>query len=225
MPVFTPPIRKCIALVLAPMALLLFAGTAGADTGAVTGRVHFDLTPAPRVGDAYRGRTLKPVQPADEARALVWLEREDGRYPPPDELADFDIAQQGYQFRPGIMAVRTGTRVHFPNHDDEFHSVFSYSQARRFDLGRYRKDEEAPAVLFDQPGIVKIYCEIHKHMRSVLMVLDSPWFTSTATDGSYRLTGVPAGNYLLKAYLPDDRQFETTVAVTPDATTHQNLGE
>ena len=49
--------------------------------------------------------------------------------------------------------------------DDEFHNVFSYSRVKRFDLGRFRKDENSPVLTFEKPGLVKIYCEIHKHMQ------------------------------------------------------------
>ena len=114
-------------------------------------------------------------------------------YPPPSPAPPPDIGQQGYQFRPGISAVRTGTQVAFPNHDDEFHNVFSYSRAKRFDLGRFRKDEQSPLITFDQPGLVKIYCEIHKHMRSLLLVLDTPWFVETDTDGRFQLDARSAG--------------------------------
>lgn len=46
-----------------------------------------------------------------------------------------------------------------------------------------RKDEESPAVIFDRPGVVMIYCEIHRHMRSILLVLETPWFTVTDEAG------------------------------------------
>ena len=42
---------------------------------------------------------------------------------------------------PGLLAVRKGTRVEFPNRDDFYHNVFSYSKAKRFDLGRYPTGE------------------------------------------------------------------------------------
>ncbi len=100
------------------------------------------------------------------------------------------------------MAVRTGTQVAFPNHDDEFHNVFSYSRAKRFDLGRFRKDEQSPLITFDQPGLVKIYCEIHKHMRSLLLVLDTPWFVETDSGGRFQIEHVPPGTYRLRAFLP-----------------------
>ena len=103
------------------------------------------------------------------------------------------------------MAVRTGTQVAFPNHDDEFHNVFSYSRAKRFDLGRFRKDEQSPLITFDQPGLVKIYCEIHKHMRSLLLVLDTPWFVETDSGGRFQIDVRSAGQLSL-ARVPAHRR-------------------
>ena len=63
--------------------------------------------------------------------------------------------------------MQTGTRVEFPNLDDTYHSVYSYSPAKRFDLGRYRRDERPiPWVLFDKPGLITLRCDIHEHMRA-----------------------------------------------------------
>ena len=60
-----------------------------------------------------------------------------------------EMGQQHFQFAPGLLIVQKGTRVEFPNFDDEYHNVFSYSKSKRFDLGRYRKDEKPAAQVFD----------------------------------------------------------------------------
>jgi plastocyanin len=143
-------------------------------------------------------------------RAIVYLERNDGIYLS-RRPADRHDRQQGYQFRPGIAAVQTGGQVSFPNRDEEFHSVFSYSSPKKFDLGRFRKDEDSPPSR--STGLVKICCEIHKHMRNLLLVLDTPWFTSTDTDGAFELAGVPAGEYRIKALLPSEETLQSRVTV------------
>src|SRR5581483_6489261 len=50
-----------------------------------------------------------------------------------------EIQQEGLQFQPRAVIVRRGMRVSFPNLDREYHNVFSYSKAKRFDLGRFPK--------------------------------------------------------------------------------------
>ncbi|HEX7036320.1 MAG TPA: carboxypeptidase regulatory-like domain-containing protein [Pseudomonadales bacterium] len=200
-------------------------GPAFAETAAVEGRVVLEPMPQPPVSAMYRTRTRAPILEPDPPRAVVYLERSDGVYPPHPAREVVVVSQRGYQFRPAVAAVPLGGQVSFPNRDDEFHNVFSYSPAKRFDLGRYRKDEESPLVTFDEPGVVRVYCEIHKHMRNLLLVLETPWYTGTDTDGRYRLEGVPPGSYTLRAFLPSERTLSVPVTLRAGETLTVDLGE
>src|ERR1041384_1631912 len=107
-------------------------------------------------------------------------------------------------FAPDLVAVAIGGTVAFPNLDDTYHNVFSYSKTKRFDLGRYRKDEKPTTVVFDKPGAVTIHCEIHERMRGTILVLETPYFQKTDTAGKYRLEHLPPGSYVLKAWVAGD---------------------
>jgi plastocyanin len=179
----------------------------------------------PPVPGLYRVRTSDPILDPDPPRAIVYLEREDGAASPPVGESVVTVSQHGYQFRPGVTAVPVGSQVSFPNLDNEFHSVFSYSQIKRFDLGRYRKDEDSPPVVFDEPGVVRVYCEIHKHMRSLLLVLDTPWFVATDSEGRFVLSDIAPGDYRIRAFLPSERTLESQVTVTADEIVRIDLGE
>ena len=81
-------------------------------------------------------------------------------------------------------------------------------------------DEDAPATqLFDKPGVVKMYCDIHQHMRGIILVLDTPYFTRT-TNGVYRLQDLPAGHYLLKAWVNETHVYERPVELKPAEQLH-----
>ena len=227
----SPPARSSIqslaAFLVLGLALLLASGASCADvaTGVVTGTIALEpMKPVPP-DPSYALKTKRPIEDPDAPRAIVYLVRDDGAYPPREKsaVAALAIVQHGYQFRPAIAAVRVGDRVSFPNEDDEFHNVFSYSPAKRFDLGRYRKDEKSPLIAFETPGLVKMYCEIHKHMRAMLLVLDTPWFTATDVEGRFVLT-VPPGDYGVRAFLPSEHMLETHIGVHAGATTRVDLG-
>jgi hypothetical protein len=51
-------------------------------------------------------------------------------------------------------------------------------------------------------------------MRGVILVLDTPYFTRT-TNGVYRLTDLPAGKYMLKAWVDEKHTYETPVELEP----------
>jgi plastocyanin len=201
------------------------AVVAHGQAGTVEGTVVLESMPQPPVAALYRLRTRSPILEPEPPRAIVYLQREDGVYPRARSPALVTVSQQGYQFRPAIVAVPAGGQVSFPNRDDEFHNVFSYSSTKRFDLGRFRKDEQSPLVTFDQPGVVKVYCEIHEHMRSLVLVLDTPWYTVTDAAGRYRLTDLPAGRYRLRAFLPSERILEAPVSIHAGETVRVDLGE
>ncbi|HRP04099.1 MAG TPA: carboxypeptidase regulatory-like domain-containing protein, partial [Opitutaceae bacterium] len=101
-----------------------------------------------------------------------------------------------------------------------YHNIFSYSAPKRFDLGRYRPDDRPiPSQVFDVPGLVTLRCDIHEHMRALILVLDTPYFVVTDTDGRFRLEGLPAGRYLLKAWVDSRTTREHGVELTADNVT------
>ena len=205
-------------------ALLLTALAAAAQGAAsVEGMVTLPKPPTqvkvnPRYA-AQAGALLPPEPPT----AVVFLEG--APLPADDKPATnlVQVVQKGMQFAPGLIAVRKGTRVEFPNGDDFYHNVFSYSKTKRFDLGRFLKDEKPAAVTFDQPGVVKLYCEIHEHMRGTVVVLDTPYFVKTDTNGVFRLTGLPAGQFKLKAWIDDKISYEQPVDLKSGATARVNF--
>ncbi len=131
------------------------------------------------------------------------------------------IVQKDMAFVPALLAVQTGSTVEFPNEDEMYHNIFSYSPAKRFDLGRYRPDERPiPSVVFDKPGLVTLRCDIHEHMRGLLLVLESAHFVITDPDGHFRLTGLPAGKYMLKAWVDSNTTRQQPVELRNGATVH-----
>ena len=97
------------------------------------------------------------------------------------------------RFAPRAIVVRKNTTVEFPNADAIYHNVFSVSGANRFDLGLYRSGVSKEKK-FEDPGLVRVYCNIHPQMVGFVMVVDSDFAAVTGPDGSFRFQGVPAGS-------------------------------
>ena len=148
--------------------------------------------------------------------AVVYLE---GSFPKAAPPPVAQMAQKDLTFEPALLPVQIGTKVEFPNFDDTYHNIFSYSPAKRFDLGRYRSDEKpVPSQVFDVAGLVTLHCDIHDHMRALILVLATPHFVVTEPDGRFRLTGVPAGRYTLKVWIDSNTTLERPVELAADAT-------
>jgi len=117
------------------------------------------------------------------------------RFTPP--LVHPVLDQKDLTFHPQVLPIVVGTTVDFPNRDNLFHNVFSYSQPREFDLGRYPIGESR-SVQFDETGIVRVYCDIHAQMNATILVLDNPYFVMPTDDGTYSIKDVPEGSYTIK---------------------------
>ena len=185
----------------------------------VEGRVQLpESHVAPVMTKRYEIVTTGNVLKTQPPLAVVYLE---GHFPKPAASITKEVAQKDLTFLPALLPVRVGTKIEFPNFDDTYHSVFSYSPAKRFDLGRYRPDERPiPSKVFDTPGLVTLRCDIHEHMRGLILVLETPYFVTTDTDGRFRLSGLPSGHYLLKAWIDSKTTREQPVDLRDGATVH-----
>jgi plastocyanin len=207
---------------LLPCCFLLAAGVrVVAAQASVEGRVELPKShSAPVMTKRYEIVTSGGVLATDPPMAVVYLE---GSFPKPGSLPTKQISQKDLTFTPALLPVQVGTKVEFPNLEkDTYHNIFSYSPAKRFDLGRYRPDEKpVPSQIFDVAGLVTLRCDIHEHMRGLILVLATPYFTMTDTSGHYRLSGLPPGHYTLKAWVdsrttrqhPVDLQSGSTLRV------------
>ncbi len=185
----------------------------------VEGRVELPKShSAPVVAKRYEIVTRSGVLSTQPPLAVVYLV---GSFPKPSSPPAKQVAQKDLTFVPSLLPVQVGTRVEFPNLDDTYHSIFSYSPAKRFDLGRYRPEERPiPSQVFDTPGLVTLRCDIHDHMRGLILVLDTPYFVVTAADGRFRLSRLPAGHYTLKAWIDSKTTRERPVQLTGGETLH-----
>ncbi len=194
-----------------PVALLASA--------AVEGRVELPKShSAPVQAKRYQIVTKGGVLSTQPPLAVVYLE---GSFPQPVSLPMKQVTQKDLTFIPSLLPVRVGSKVEFPNLDDLYHNIFSYSPAKRFDLGRYRPDERPiPTQVFDKQGLVILRCDIHEHMRGLILVLNTPYFVMTDTNGHFRLDGLPAGHYTLKAWIDSRTTREKPVELKNGETFH-----
>ncbi|MGH7937424.1 MAG: hypothetical protein ACRD5Z_19930, partial [Bryobacteraceae bacterium] len=127
----------------------------------------------------YGTRADVPTAATNPPAAIVYLEGNFGSANKAGTRTPAVMAQKNMAFAPDLVAVMVGGAVIFPNEDDMYHNVFSYSKVKRFDLGRYRKEEKPVPVIFDKPGAAAIHCDIHDSMRGTVLVLETPYFVKT----------------------------------------------
>jgi plastocyanin len=190
------------------------------ETGSIQGEVALNMRPPRRSASRYPGGAsgVHAIQPIP---AIAYLEGAvsgvGGRASGLPEIAQVDTA-----FAPAVLVVPVGTEVAFPNRDEFFHNVFSYSSTERFDLGRYPLGA-SKSVVFDTPGVVNVYCEVHEFMRSAVLVAENPFFAIVGDDGSFAIQDVPPGNYTVVVWHADLGEVRESVVVQDDAVTRVSV--
>jgi plastocyanin len=192
--------RAPVALAALAVAASLAHSTPGAGDslqGSIRGRVDVRVGPSADVRPDPAALGMGTAREAqDRRRSVVYLETAPrGAFDvPSDRHARMD--QRNETFIPHVLAVTAGTWVDFPNGDRTYHNVFSLSKANEFNLGRYAAGR-SKSVKFDQPGVVRVFCEIHSHMNAFILVFAHRFFAVTDDEGRYRIDGVPPGTYTL----------------------------
>ena len=199
-----------LAVVIAALALTVESEPSAQEAGSVRGRVSIGIPITAKRGNSTYSRSVPTVAlaPESELRHVVVYVRD----APKSAVAPMraEIRQRNENFVPRIVAVTVGSTVDFPNDDPIYHNVFSLSRTKTFDLGRYPQGKSRGEV-FDKPGVVKVFCQIHSHMSATVMVFNHPWFAVPDQEGTFDLPGVPPGLHQVTAF--HERLGDTTQQV------------
>jgi plastocyanin len=146
--------------------------------------------------------TIKGPKGEPVPDAVVSLVPLDRPVPPmTSQSAAVEISQEDEQYQPYLTVVRTGTRVEFPNKDRIQHHIYSASEAKKFEKPLYAPGARE-AIVFDQPGVVALGCNIHDWMAAYVVVVDTPWFARSEAAGQASLADVAPGRYRLEVWHP-----------------------
>jgi plastocyanin len=183
-----------LALLAPALALSVFAQEAPAPTARPTP----PPTPTPVPGDIHVVVTVTGAdgRKGPSSSAVAWIP---GSPMPAGPKAKKTMTSKDKRFDPRVVAVATGGTIDFPNVDKIYHNVFSPSDRNKFDLGLYRNGASR-SMTFENPGLVKIYCNIHPQMAAYLMVVDGGAHAVTGPDGVAVLRGLRPGRYTVKVW-------------------------
>ncbi|WP_406697622.1 FTR1 family protein [Singulisphaera sp. Ch08] len=118
-----------------------------------------------------------------------------------EQAADAEVVlvdQKGLQFVPRVQAMSLGRTLRFTNADSERHSVHVVTPG--FDFNQSMAPGEPHDWVPDKPGIVRLACDIHSHMRGYIVVSASPWVAACTREGKFRFADVPDGRYIVNVW-------------------------
>jgi plastocyanin len=124
-----------------------------------------------------------------------------------DHPADHvSVDQRNSVFMPHTMVILRGTTVDFLNSNHVAHNVYWPSVGGDKRL-RHSLTNISPGQTksfeFDDLGSVQLLCNLHLEMVAYIVVVPTPYFALTGSDGSFALKDVPPGTYTLKTWSED----------------------
>jgi len=122
--------------------------------------------------------------------AVLYIESIDGK-PQPFDAQSAIVDQIDKTYVPHVRVLTAGSAVSFPNKDDIRHHVYSFSDAKTFELPLYIGTPANP-VQFDSAGVVNLGCNIHDFMHAYILVLETPHYAKSIA-GTLSIQSFPPG--------------------------------
>jgi plastocyanin len=122
----------------------------------------------------------------------------DKKFTAPTDKVSID--QKGCMYTPHVLTLQVGQTLTIKNSDNTTHNIHSHSEKNTpFNFAQptagLTRDET-----FKFAEIFPVKCDVHPWMNSHIGVFDHPFHAVTAKDGSFKITGLPAGKYTIVAW-------------------------
>ena len=111
------------------------------------------------------------------------------------------LDQVGCQYQPYVLGVQTGQKIKIRNSDATLHNVHATPKLNKeFNFAQVTKGQINERAFEKSEVMVRMKCDVHPWMFAYVGVVDHPYFAVTGADGSFKLSGVPAGKYTVEAF-------------------------
>jgi len=186
------------------------------DGGSITGKVTFTgKDPAPKVFAVTKDldvcgkgdRLLDFVKVKDGALSdvVVYITKiKEGKAFNDDE-AKGAVDQKACAFDPFIQIMHNKSDFTAKNSDAVSHNIHTYEIMGRakktvFNISQPDMGEITKKIKLKRGAGMKIECDQHDFMHGFAFVAKNPYYALVAEDGTYKIEGVPAGKYKIKAW-------------------------
>jgi plastocyanin len=205
--------RLCLAAGLA--AAVVWPAVALAASS-VTGTVTFDgkaPTLRPLAMDADPACAKKHSAPVPNemlalgsgntmANIMVWVSKglaAGKTWPVPKSPVVLD--QNGCQYKPHVMGIMVGQTYRILNSDGVLHNIHTLPKVNpAFNKGMPATLKETTTTFAKPEEVFHIKCDVHPWMSAYIAVFTHPFFSTTATDGKFTISGLDPGTYEITAW-------------------------
>jgi len=139
----------------------------------------------------------------------------DAKFPTPTTPAVID--QKGCTYHPRVFGIMQGQPLEIRNSDALLHNIKAMAKKNRpFNISQPAAGMKTDKTFAVQEVMLPFECNVHGWMHAFAGVLPHPFFSTTGPDGSFSITGLPAGTYTIEAW--HEKYGTQTASVTVPAT-------
>ena len=111
------------------------------------------------------------------------------------------IDQNGCVYIPHVLGVRVGQQINILNSDGTLHNIHALPKVNKeFNKAMPRSKKQMTVTFNKSEDPFKIKCDVHPWMGAYVGVFDHPYFAVTDDSGSYTISNLPAGKYIIEAW-------------------------
>jgi plastocyanin len=142
-------------------------------------------------------------------------------YSPPEEPVVID--QKGCIYSPHVVGIMAGQQLDILNNDGTLHNIHALPKVNKEFNKAQPRSKKKLSVKFEKPEApFKIKCDVHPWMGAYIGVFDHPCFSVSGDDGTYIISDLKPGEYVIEAW-HEKLGSQTANVTVSDSAAHQDF--
>ena len=142
-------------------------------------------------------------------------------YSPPEEPVVID--QKGCIYSPHVVGIMAGQQLDILNNDGTLHNIHALPKVNKEFNKAQPRSKKKLSVKFEMPEApFKIKCDVHPWMGAYIGVFDHPCFAVSGDDGTYIISDLKPGEYVIEAW-HEKLGSQTANVTVSDSAAHQDF--
>ncbi|HCN25437.1 MAG TPA: hypothetical protein DIS65_08770 [Candidatus Marinimicrobia bacterium] len=142
-------------------------------------------------------------------------------YSPPEEPMVID--QKGCIYSPHVVGIMAGQQLDILNNDGTLHNIHALPKVNKEFNKAQPRSKKKLSVKFEKPEApFKIKCDVHPWMGAYIGVFDHPCFSVSGDDGTYIISDLKPGEYVIEAW-HEKLGSQTANVTVSDSAAHQDF--